>query len=298
MSVLKTLARALRLPFLSASVLPFVFGSLIERQPFNLWGFFWGLSAAVSTHLSANLINDYADSKSGADWQDNKFYKFFGGSKLIQEKVFSERFYFRLALFFAALSALSVALLAWFLRSLAPLGFYLTILFFSWSYSQGPLRLSYRRLGEIFIFLLFGPALVMGGYFIQTGIFPDLRSFLLSFPFGLLTVNILFANEVPDFPDDSKAGKWNWVSLTGPAHAYRLYFFLMLLAYSAILVSVCLRYLAPWAMFSFIFMVPAAKAAKVLKSSYADKEKLIASSKLTIMTQTMTSVVLIISVLL
>ena len=75
------------LPFLSASVLPFVFGSLIIRDNFNLAGFLLGLVAVMSTHLSANLINDYADSKSGADWQDRSFYGLFGGSKLIQEKV-------------------------------------------------------------------------------------------------------------------------------------------------------------------------------------------------------------------
>mgnify|MGYP001163231979 CR=1 FL=1 len=80
---LKDLVRALRVPFLSASVLPFVFGAAIERHGFHPWGFLLGLGACVSTHLSSNLINDYADSKSGADWQDRKFYQFFGGSQLI-----------------------------------------------------------------------------------------------------------------------------------------------------------------------------------------------------------------------
>ncbi|MDD5255851.1 MAG: hypothetical protein PHR11_07380, partial [Candidatus Omnitrophica bacterium] len=67
---LDDIVRALRLPFISASVLAFVFGSLIERRHFNVAGFFLGLAAAVGLHLGANLINDYADSRSGADWQD------------------------------------------------------------------------------------------------------------------------------------------------------------------------------------------------------------------------------------
>ncbi|MCX5701432.1 MAG: 1,4-dihydroxy-2-naphthoate octaprenyltransferase, partial [Candidatus Omnitrophica bacterium] len=68
--MVKNIIRALRLPFLFASVLPFVFGSLIQKHNFNLSGFLWGLIAVIGAHLSANLINDYADSKSGVDWQD------------------------------------------------------------------------------------------------------------------------------------------------------------------------------------------------------------------------------------
>jgi 1,4-dihydroxy-2-naphthoate octaprenyltransferase len=298
MYLVKSIARALRLPFLSASVLPFVFGSLIQRQNFNLWGFIFGLCAAISTHLSANLINDYADSKSGADWQDKRFYNFFGGSKLIQERVFSERFYFRLAVLFVVLSASSVVLLAIILKSITVIGYYLAIIFFSWSYSQGPLRLSYRRLGEMFIFLLFGPCVVMGGYFIQTRIFPDIPSFILSLPFGFLTANILFANEVPDFMDDKKVGKLTWVSLTGYKNAYILYFILMLLAYLAIAIGIILGFLSIFAILSFISIIPAIKATRILKRFYAEKEKLIESSKFTIWVQTMVSIILILSALL
>ncbi|MFA5096893.1 MAG: hypothetical protein WC478_06095, partial [Candidatus Omnitrophota bacterium] len=85
----KKIIRALRLPFISASILPFVFGSLIARQDFNMLGFTLGLLAVIFTHLSANLINDYFDSKSGVDWRDGNFYGFFGGSKLIQEGALS-----------------------------------------------------------------------------------------------------------------------------------------------------------------------------------------------------------------
>lgn len=298
MSPIKNIVRAMRLPFLSASILPFVFGSLIERHLFNVKGFILGLSAAVATHLSANLINDYADSKSGADWQDRRFYGLFGGSKLIQEKVFSEGFYLRLSVFFAVLSAVSVVLLALALKTFSVIGLFLAIIFLSWSYSFGPLRFSYRRLGEVFIFLLFGPCLFMGGYFIQTRIFPDLKSFILSLPLGLLTTAILFSNEVPDFADDRKAGKLTWVSFTGPHQAFRLYFLLVLLAFAAIAASVCLGYLKPMATLSLIFVIPALKAARTLKTFYAQKEKLMESSKLSIALQTMVGIVLIGSVLL
>lgn len=290
--------RALRLPFLTASILPFIFGSLIKTQNFNYSGFFLGLIAVAATHLSANLINDYADSKSGADWHDPKFYKFFGGSKLIQEKILPEKFYLKAAIFFALVAILCVIFLSFILKSFFVFFIYLTIIFLSWSYSEKPLQFSYHRLGEVFIFILFGPALVMGGYFIQTGIFPDLRSFLASVPFGLFTAAILFANEVPDYLDDKKAGKLNWVSISGARQAFLLYYLLMAFAFSAILFNVFSGYLKPWALLTLIFVFPAAKAGVILKNYPLDKARLVDSSKLTIVVQALASLVLIAVVIL
>ena len=296
--IIKNIIRALRLPFTSASALPFIFGSLIPRENFNFLGFILGFIAAVSAHLSANLINDYADSRSGADWQDKKFYEFFGGSKLIQEKVFSEKFYLKLSILFGAISLVCVASLALILKSPLPIGLYLVIIFLGWSYSTKPLQLSYHRLGELIIFLLFGPALVMGGYFIQTGIFPDLKSFVLSLPFGFLTTTILFVNEIPDYPQDHKAGKFTWVSITGQKKAFIIYYFLVFSAFISIAISGKLGYLNKFSYLSFILILLSLKTINILEKYYDDKMRLIESSKLTIMLQAFVGIILIISLIL
>lgn len=295
--MLKNILRALRLPFLSASVLAFVFGSLIDTQDFNLPAFLFGIACVICVHLSSNLINDYADSKSGADWQDRNFYKFFGGSKLIQEKIFSEKFYLRTALLFLLLSWLCVLMLGLILKSVLAAFFYLAIVFLGWSYSERPLRLCYRRLGEIAVFILFGPAPVMGGYFIQTGIFPDLKSFILSLPWGFFTAAILFANEVPDFYDDVKATKFTAVSLLGPSRAFLGYYLLVILAFLSLLLGIVFGYLNPAAFFSFLLIFLAAKAAGILKKYPQDKTRLMASSKLTILLHTLAGIILIFSVI-
>lgn len=291
--MLKNIIRALRLPFVSASILPFIFGSLIERQHFNFRGFFLGLIAVAATHLSANLINDYADSRTGVDWQDKSFYGFFGGSKLIQEGIFSEKFYLGLAIFFAAISAFSVVILALILSTASVIVFYLFIIFLSWLYSVKPLQFSYHRIGEFIIFLLFGPALVMGGYFIQTKIFPDMRSFILSLPFGFLTTAILFANEVPDFTQDKEIGKFTWVGFLGPRRAFLLYTLLMVFAFFLIFLNIALGYLGFFAFFSFALIFPVMKAANILRIYPEDKIRLMESSKLTIAAQTFVSLILI-----
>lgn len=288
--------RALRLPFVATSALGFIFGSMIQRSNFDFLNFGLGFLAVVCTHLAANLINDFADSRSGVDWQDKNSYNFFGGSKLIQEGKLSEGFYFKTSLAFFAVALFCVLALWLRLGKISCLFYYLIILFFGWSYSQKPLALSYCRLGELVIFLLFGPALVMGGYFIQSGIFPDLKSFLVSLPAGIFTANILFANEIPDYPDDCKCGKQNWVSFFGQSKACILYFILSALGFGAIILNIAVGNLSKIALFSLIALIPAFKAGIILKHDFKDKLKLVNSSKLVIATHTLVSVVLIIAI--
>lgn len=291
--MLKNIIRALRLPFVTASILPFIFGSLIQRHHFNFAGFLLGLIAVVSTHLSSNLINDYADSKSGADWKDKNFYGFFGGSKLIQEKIFPEGFYLKLSITFALIAAFSVIALALLLKNPLVVVLYALIIIIGWQYSAKPLQFSYHMLGEIVIFMLFGPALVMGGYFIQTGIFPDLKSFILSAPFGFFTTAILFSNEIPDFQDDKASGKLTWVNFFGPQGSYILYVLFILLGFYFISLSMLFGFLGKISIIAFLLLALAFKAALILKSDYADKIKLMESSKLTIALQALVSIVLI-----
>lgn len=288
---------AFRFPFISISVSAFIFGSLISRDNFNLLNFFLGLISVVATHLGANLINDYADSKSGVDWLDKETYQFFGGSKLIQKGVFSERFYFQSAIGCFVLALLSVLVLSISLKNIYPIIFYLIILLLGLSYSCKPLQFSYHQMGELIIFLLFGPALVMGGYFIQTKVFPDFKSFMLALPQGILTAAILFANEIPDYQEDRLSGKLNWVYFFGQEKSYLVYLVLIGLAFISIGLNTAFGFLSKNALYAFIFVLPAAKAAAILKKYFNQKAELIQSAKLTILVHTWVSVALIADVL-
>lgn len=294
----KNYLRALRLPFITASFFPFLLGSLANKACFSFSSFLLGLICALTTHLGANLINDYADSKSGADWQDKKFYKFFGGSKLIQEGVFSEKFYLKNAILYFSLALVSVIILAIKLQNLSILGYYLLILLLGFSYSHKPLRLSYHRLGELTIFLLFGPALVMGAIFIQTQSFPTLKGFMLSLPLGLFTTAILFANEIPDYYDDLKAKKNTLVSLFKPEKSFIFYCFLLGLGFLSIILNVILGYLGSAAIFSLLLVIVGYKAAKILKQSYNQKLELVNSAKMTIGLHNLISIILLLSLIL
>ncbi|MFH0911189.1 MAG: prenyltransferase [Planctomycetota bacterium] len=274
--------RALRLPFLTASLLPYLFGTLKAQGGMRWTPFLLGLLAVGGTHLSANLMNDYADSQSGVDWRDPTYYGFFGGSKLIQEGVFSPRFYLGLATGVAVLSFLAALALAWILkRPIVPV-FYLLILFLAWSYSQGPFRLSYRRLGELTVFLLFGPAAVVGGAFLQLGRFPPLPALFASLPFGFLTAAILTANELPDAPEDLQGGKRTLVGWMGPSRGFLLYAGLVSCAYLCLFALLAFGRWNRLALFAFAAAPLGFRAAGILRTQYRRKEVLVRASKLTV----------------
>ncbi len=279
------MVRALRLPFILASVLPFVAGSLFGRGKGSAAGFALGLIAVAATHLSANLVNDYADSRSGADWKDRNYYGLFGGSKLIQQGVLDEKFYLKGGIFFAGLACICVAGLSFILRNSVPFFYFAGIIFLSWAYSRAPLSLSYRGAGEPVIFLLFGPVPVMGGYFIQSGIFPDWQSFLLSLPFGFFTAAILFANEVPDLREDLAAGKRTWAGLIGPGRAYLVYTLLVGMGFASVILLAAREHISYWGLAALVLLVPAGRAAVIIKKHPGEKNMLLQSSKLTIVLQ-------------
>lgn len=290
------LFRALRLPFCSASILPFILGSLLALKTFHPVTFLLGLGAVLATHLWANLLNDYADSLSGADWIDRRFFGFFGGSKLIQEGKLTEKWYRDCAFFFFFLALACILLLSLLLKSPLIITLYLVIVILAFGYSYRPFQFAYRRLGELIIFILFGPVPVMGGYFIQTGIFPTMEGFLFSLCPGLLTTAILFANEVPDYNADMKALKRTWVSILGNRQAFMLYGLLIFLAFLSVLIVLRSGYAGILAYLSLLAILPSFKAMLILKKHYQDKARLVESSRLTIMAQSLAVIFLILGV--
>jgi len=143
------------------------------------------------------------------------------------------------------------------------------------------------------IFILFGPVSVMAGYFLQTGIFPDLASFMASLPFGLFTAAILYANEVPDFADDLQAGKRNLANAFVRERAYLGYGLIVVLGFVLIVSNVVFGYVSAWALLALLAIPLALRVAMVLKNYSSDKMRLVESSKLSIAIQTLVSVILI-----
>lgn len=106
-----------------------------------------------------------------------------------------------------------------------------------WSYHGPPLQLCYRGFGELAVFAVYGPILVLSTTQVLTGEL-SLSALLLSVPLGLLITAFLWVNEFPDFAADRQAGKRNLVARLGRHRASRLLPLLYLGAFGVLLLMV------------------------------------------------------------
>jgi len=79
-----------------------------------------------------------------------------------------------------------------------------------------------RGVGEIIVGLNFGPLLVIGSFFVQTQII-TYESIAASVPLGILILEVLWVNEIPDFDADARAGKKTLVTRIGRKKAADVY---------------------------------------------------------------------------
>ena len=90
-------------------------------------------------------------------------------------------------------------------------------------------------MGELSIFLSFGPLLTLGtGFAIFNGDFANSEHFLncmlIGIPMGILTTNILLINEFPDMKSDAITGKNHLVVTFGKKISSWIYLFFLILA--------------------------------------------------------------------
>lgn len=74
------------------------------------------------------------------------------------------------------------------------------------AYTGGPWPLGYLGLGDVFVFIFFGPVAVMTTDYVQAHRIAP-AAFLCSIPIGLLAANILLVNNYRDWETDAAAGK-------------------------------------------------------------------------------------------
>jgi len=200
--------RATRLPFLSATFVPVALGVAVAAHD-GSWH--WGLAlltliAACSVHLGLNVANDVFDTASGADRANVNPTQFSGGSRVILYGLLSMRQMVLLMLGFYALGA-GIGLYLAITRGFWPLmaiGF--AGVFISLFYTAPPFRFVHRGLGELCVFLGFGPIMAIGAYYVQAQQW-SWEAIYASIPVGILIALVLYVNEVPDRPGDAAAGK-------------------------------------------------------------------------------------------
>ena len=98
------------------------------------------------------------------------------------------------------------------------------------AYSGGPYPLASHGLGDLFVFIFFGPVAVCGTYYVQVMCL-DAVAVWASVPVGLLITAILVVNNLRDIDTDRRAGKRTLAVMIGPDRARIEYALLVVGAY-------------------------------------------------------------------
>ncbi len=280
-------AAVTRLPFVTASVLPVMLGLAVAAWSGAAFSWLAAGLVVLATfllHLGSNTANDWYDWRSGSDAMNHDYVApFSGGSRSLPMGLISER---GLALLiagcfvagFAAGGAVVWLWAPWLLAvgvAGAALGFF---------YSAPPLRLVARRgLGELSIFLAFGPLLTLAG-FAAAGAPLGWGAALVGMPAGLWTTGILWVNQVPDCAGDQASGKWNLVATLGRRRARPGLPVLLGLGHLAT-IGLVLAGLLPWAALASLLALPLVVKGSVVLWKHAEDDGVVDACAATVQHQ-------------
>jgi 1,4-dihydroxy-2-naphthoate octaprenyltransferase len=158
------------------------------------------LAVALLLQVASNLANDLFDFRAGADTVDRLGPPRAAALGLLSERELAAGTVLVLGL--AALAGLSLVLIGGWPILLLGIAAIVSAL----AYTGGPWPYGYRGLGEVFVFLFFGPVAVAGTAYLQTGALEPV-AVAASIPVGALVSAILVVNNLRDIETDRVAGK-------------------------------------------------------------------------------------------
>lgn len=194
--------RAARPQTLPASVIPVLTGGALahHHQLFRWDTTLVALICALLIQIGTNFANDYYDFVKGADREDRIGFTRATSARLVTPLAMLRATYLTMAVaFFIGLYLVWIAGWPIFLIGVFSL-------IFGIAYTGGPYPLGYNGLGDIFVFIFFGFAAVMGTYYVNTFEWST-DAFWASVPVGALAVNILVVNNLRDVHQDIISGK-------------------------------------------------------------------------------------------
>jgi len=245
----------------TASTVPVVAaGALAAMDGRFSWPLFLAaLVAAVLLHVGTNVTNEIYDVRKGIDDITSPR----ASHALLKGRLSEREAFVLVGAAFAAAAAIGVGLVAargWPVVVLGLLG-----LAGGFGYTAPPLQYKFHALGLPLVFLLMGPLMVVGAYYVVAGAF-SWQAVVVGLPVGLLVAAILHGNEWRDVSEDARAGISTLSIRAGRRVAHLLYVSLVVGAYLALAMAVAAGALPPsslLAMLSLPLLVRAIRASEL-----------------------------------
>ena len=156
----------------------------------------------ILAHTGSNLVNDFWDFRHGIDTPDSPRATY-GPHPFTDEKNSYKEFLLVTGVLLVAATVIGVYLTA--TAGLWVLAFALGGAFVLLFYSGGPIPLKYFGMGEIAVFIVWGPLMIGGSYFVMAEELPW-WVVLASVPYGLGVTTVLFGKHLDKLPFDREKG--------------------------------------------------------------------------------------------
>lgn len=214
------------------------------------------LIVALGLQVGVNFANDYSDGVKGTDRVR------VGPARLVGQGLAAPT-----AVRSAAWAAMAVAMISGLILVAAASAWWLlavgaACVVAAWLYTGGPRPYGYLGLGEVFVLVFFGIVPVLGTMFVQA-MQVTTAAACASAAVGLLTCNVLVANNLRDIPTDMQVGKRTLAVRLGDPRTRRLYAGLVLAAAGATLAMAALS--DWWLLLGLLGLLPAIRPISMVR---------------------------------
>lgn len=227
---------------------------------FDALAFLLTLVGFVTAHAISNLSNDYFGYRRGHDRPDSPRMRY--TMHPIASGVLDSRTLLA-GLAILAAAGLAITLYFWILRGAIALGFALAGLALLYLYDASPRTLKSMGLGEIAAFLVWGPLMVGGGYYVISGQL-SATPFLASVPYGLGVMSILVGKHIDQADYDRAHGQRTLPVALGEARARALNRGAVVAMYATVLALAVGRWITPFAALVLAALPRARRALNVM----------------------------------
>lgn len=223
-----------------------------SEESFRLLPVVAALIVALLLQIAVNVANDYFDFIHGIDTPERV------GPPRAAAGGFLSLKSMRIGMVIITALILTIGVYLIYIGGLPILFIGLAAVMSVYLYSAGPFPLSTNALGDLFVFLFFGPAAVCGTYYLQT-LSLTTEIVFYSISIGLLITAIIVVNNYRDIKTDAAGGKRTMAVLLGEKLTRIEYTLLVFTAYLIPVFQVVLTGASLWILFPLLsapFWIP------------------------------------------
>jgi 1,4-dihydroxy-2-naphthoate octaprenyltransferase len=216
---------------------------------FDFWRWLLVTIGLYLAHATNNFLNDYTDFIKGVD-EDNYYRAQYGPQPLVHGLMTKKELLTYAGVTGAIAAACGITLVitrgewSWLLMILGAV----FVLFYTY-----PLK--YIALGEITVFLVWGPLMIAGGYYVITGLPWDWQIVLASLPYAIVVTSVLFGKHIDKLQQDKDLKIYTLPVVLGETAARWVMTGLLGIAYLLVIYLIWIRFFTP-AMLVILLAIP------------------------------------------